>query len=291
MKQTHISVDAEALSSLVKKHLSHFYTRRIDCLDNLSLKDVLKRKNPYLFRAVGVHDVGELIRNLLLAYSSSSDETVFGNEFFEPLVRDLSKGKTADGEGVDVLVETTTQITAYAIKSGTSVFNSSSRRDQEQSFVKMRNRLYKTHKQFDAAVGYCYGRKGRRNNAAPFREVAGQEFWKEITGDPECYIKVIEAMRNYPDIHRMEFLQAWTRAVNRFSAEFMYNFMSQDGTINWPALLRYNSGQEVIPWKQVPAPETIQSKDFAQSSCMKESSYPYPDYDNPMVADAKVEAS
>ena len=77
------AMDFGHLVTLVHKHLSSFYRRRVEALDKLELKKVLVRKNPYLFRAVGVHDVGELIQNLLLAYSSSSDETIFGNEFFE----------------------------------------------------------------------------------------------------------------------------------------------------------------------------------------------------------------
>ena len=244
------TVDFEQLVVLVHKHLSSFYRRRIEALDKLELKKVLVRKNPYLFRAVGVHDVGELIQNLLLAYSSSSDETIFGNEFFEPLARDLANGKTADGEGVDVLVETATRIAAYAVKSGTAVFNSSSRRDQEQSFLKMRSRLFKTQKQFDAVVGYSYGRKSKASKkASSFREVAGQDFWKELTGDPDCYVKILEAMQDYPDRQRLEFKAAWERAVNRFSMEFMLNFMSSDGSINWRELLQYNSGSTPVPWK------------------------------------------
>lgn len=250
-QQTVNTVDFAHLVGFVRLRLAAFYKRRIEALDNLELKKVLARKNPYLFRAVGIQDVSELIRNLLLAYSSSSDETIFGNEFFEPLARDLANGKTADGEGADVLVETPTKIAAYAVKSGTSVFNSSSKRDQEKSFLQMRNRLYKTQKQFDPVVGYSYGRKGRPSKkASRFREVAGQVFWEELTGDPDCYIKILQAMQDYPERHRIDFKNAWERAVNRFSMEFMSNFMSSDGSINWRELLEYNSGRVAVPWKR-----------------------------------------
>jgi len=251
------SVDSAALASVVARHLASFYRKRIEALEQLELKKVLKRKNPYLFRAVGILEVNELVRTLLAAHSSSSDETIFGNEFFEPLARELARGTTADGEGVDVVVESETRIAAFAIKSGTSVFNSSSRRDQEQSFLKMRNRLFKTQKQFDAVVGYCYGRKARKRNAAtPFREVAGQAFWTELTGDPDCYAKILEAMQGVPERHRADFGQAWERAVNRCSMEFMLNFMAPDGSIDWTALLRYNSGAETVAWKTFPPPGT-----------------------------------
>lgn len=252
-QETKNGVDFGELVKLVSTHLSAFYRKRIEVLDKLELKKVLLRKNPYLFRAVGIHDVSELITNLLLAYSSSSDETIFGNEFFEPLARDLANGKTADGEGVDVLVETEGKITAYAVKSGTAVFNSSSKRDQEKSFLKMRNRLFKTQKLFDPIVGYSYGRKTRQpKKVVVYREVAGQVFWEELTGDPECYVKILQAMQDYPDRHRAVFKNAWDRAVNRFSLEFMRNFMSADGSINWSDLLKYNSGRVAVPWKTAP---------------------------------------
>lgn len=251
--RTENTIDLTKLVPFVHEHLSEFYRKRIEALDKLELKRVLLRKNPYLFRAVGIHDVGELIRNLLSAFSSSSDETIFGNEFFEPLAMDLSRGQTADGEGVDVLVETTTSISAYAVKSGTAVFNSSSKRDQAKSFLKMRNRLFKTQKRFDPVVGYSYGRKTRPSKAdSAYREVAGQAFWEELTGDPDCYVKILQAMQNYPDLHRLAFRQAWERAVNRFSMEFMCNFMSSDGSINWRALLEYNSGRMIVRWKSIP---------------------------------------
>lgn len=285
------TVDFGNLVALVHKHLTSFYRRRIEALDNLELKKVLVRKNPYLFRAVGIHDVGELIQNILRAYSSSSDETIFGNEFFEPLARDLANGKTADGEGVDVLVETATRIAAYAVKSGTSVFNSSSRRDQEQSFLKMRNRLFKTQKQFDPVVGYSYGRKSKEpKKASSFREVAGQSFWEELTGDPDCYVKILQAMQDYPDRHRIEFKAAWERAVNRFSMEFMLNFMSEDGSINWRELLQFNSGSMVVPWKPFPhggfPPPATAARSLIGNNALtlpspREGANPYPDIEIP----------
>lgn len=268
------AVDFDQLVEFVHVHLSSFYQKRIEALDRLELKKVLLRKNPYLFRAVGIHDVGELIKNLLAAYSSSSDETIFGNEFFEPLARDLANGQIADGEGVDVLVETPTCIAAYAVKSGTAVFNSSSKRDQASSFLKMRNRLYKIQKQFDPVVGYSYGRKTRRSkNDYAFREVAGQVFWEELTGDADCYVKILQAMQDYPDCHRHEFNNAWDRAVNRFSLEFMRNFMSGDGSINWQALLEYNSGRNAVPWLSMTeqrndtSPENSEAVVAAQEEC------------------------
>ena len=62
-------------------------------------------------------------------------------------------------------------------------------------------------------------------------------------------MKILAAMQDYPDRHRLAFKEAWDRAVNRFSMEFMLNFMSADGSINWRELLQYNSGSTPVLWK------------------------------------------
>ena len=55
------------LPDIVCRHLKEFYRRRVECLDKLELKAILKRKNPYLFRAVGMMSVAELVESLLRA--------------------------------------------------------------------------------------------------------------------------------------------------------------------------------------------------------------------------------
>ena len=53
-------------------------------LRELTLNKLLN-KNPYLYRSDGIQRPGHLLDGLLIARISSSDETIFGNEFFEPL--------------------------------------------------------------------------------------------------------------------------------------------------------------------------------------------------------------
>jgi hypothetical protein len=91
---------------MVAKLLNDFYVRRIAKLSGLKLKDALKRKNPYLFRAIGMHSAAEIIEGLLKAYMSSSDEVIFGDAFFEPLAKAVSNGTASPSEGADVVIET-----------------------------------------------------------------------------------------------------------------------------------------------------------------------------------------
>lgn len=152
-------MDADLFQKSVHRRLNEFYARRISKLSTLELKKTLKRKNPYLFRAVGMMDANEIIERLLGDFMSSSDETIFGDAFFEPLAKDLGQGSASPTEGADVVIETDTQYKAIAVKSGPSVFNSQSRKRQNQDFLALRSRMMKLQKHFEAVVGYAYGKK------------------------------------------------------------------------------------------------------------------------------------
>ncbi len=233
-----------ALEKLVCKYLDDFYGRRIAKLSGLKLKDALKRKNPYLFRAVGVQTASEIVEQLLTAYMSSSDEGIFGDAFFEPLAKAVSGGISSPSEGVDVAIETAGAYTAIAVKSGPSVFNAQSKRRQNQDFQALQKRLLKLQKHFEALVGYCYGCKELKSETGKwvFQEMAGQKFWERLTGDDDFYIKIMDAMRGRPEIHRQRFEEEWRKAVNRFTGEFIDVYCEKDGSIDWHALVAFNSG-------------------------------------------------
>lgn len=235
----------DLLISSVQTRLNEFYVRRIAKLSTLDLKNTLRRKNPYLFKAVGLLDANEVIERLLNDFMSSSDETIFGDAFFEPLAKDLGEGTPSPSEGVDVVVETPKAYKAIAVKSGPSVFNAQSRRRQNQDFQALRSRMMKLQKHFEAVVGYSYGKRiSPPNENKIFTELAGQAFWAELTGETDCYIQIIEAMQDLPIRHKDRFNEEWAKAKNRFAKEFITDFCDDDGTINWNKLLEFNSGSK-----------------------------------------------
>lgn len=239
-------VDEAALEAKVAELLDDFYRRRIERISSLKLKDTLKRKNPYLYRALGVQQAAQIVTEILTAYVASSDEGIFGDAFFEPLAKFVSGGEVSPSEGVDIAVETETHYKAIAVKSGPSVFNAQSRRRQAQDFRSLRNRLFKLGKAFDPVVGYAYGNKRQRMGAdTEFRELAGQAFWQELTGDPDFYLKIIRLMKDKPQQHLQEYQQAFDAAVNRFTKEFIDEFCFEDGSIDWEKLTAFNSGVRV----------------------------------------------
>ena len=82
-----------------------FHDKRIVKLRQLKLAQILKRKNPYLFRAKAIVAAPDLVKHLLLAYLSSQEETIFG-DFLEGLAIHVCSnaygGQKSTTEGVDL---------------------------------------------------------------------------------------------------------------------------------------------------------------------------------------------
>jgi len=241
-----LPISPDELEVLIKKQLDAFYARRIQTLSKLKLKDTLRRKNPYLFRAIGVQKASEIVEQLLQAFMSSSDEGIFGDAFFEPIAKEVCGGVAAGGAGVDVVRETPDDYTVISVKSGPNWGNSSQMQKLQQDFNTARavfmNKKLKKH--FRALLGHCYGRKWGEPTAKRVYSVrSGQAFWEEITGDPDFYLKLIRLMKDHPIQHRIEFEKAWNQAVNRFTGGFLNDFATPEGTIDWEKIAEFNSGK------------------------------------------------
>jgi len=59
--------------------MTPFYLKRLEALQKMKLHDVLKRKNPYLFKAKNIELAGDLAKSIVDAFLSSQEETLFGN--------------------------------------------------------------------------------------------------------------------------------------------------------------------------------------------------------------------
>jgi len=238
-------MDTKELEDLISKCLRDFYERRLQKVRELKLQVFLRRKNPYLFRALGIQKASEIVERVLADYISASDETIFGNAFFEPIARIASGAKTSDAEGVDFVIESGERITTVALKSGPNIYNASQKKRQSQEFLAVRSRLYKLQKQFDPILGHAYGRlKTEPTKDRVYRDRSGQAFWTEITGDSDFYLKLVRLMKDVPTKHRREYTPAWDAAINRFTAEFIKEFCFPDGSIDWEKLVRFVSGEK-----------------------------------------------
>jgi hypothetical protein len=224
--------------------LEDFYQRRLQVLEKLSLRKVLAKKNPYLYRALGIEKASEIVEEIMAAFVSSSDETIFGNCFFEPIARLVSGGKVADGEGVDFVVERDDQFLAVAVKSGPNWGNADQHKRQSTNFDALRKRLYKIHKRFDPLCGQAYGHQSSDpTDNSRFRRRSGQVFWEEITGDPDFYLKLVHLMKDVPAKNRPKYRALWDQAVNKFTAEFIADFCTPEGAIQWEKLVEFSSAR------------------------------------------------
>lgn len=234
-------MNTNELEKLIAKCLHDFYDRRTKRIQELKLKDFMSKKNPYLFRAIGTEKASEIVEDVLRAFISSSDEGMFGDAFFEPIAKLASGGVVAPSEGVDVAVETGNRYMAIAVKSGPNWGNAGQLRKQNQDFIALQSRLYKLHKQFDAVIGHGYGRKKGKPKGKVYRNISGQAFWTEITGDPDFYLKLIRLMKD-----ELEYKKAWDSAVNRFTGEFIEDFCFPDGQIDWEKLVQFVSEDKTL---------------------------------------------
>ena len=226
--------------------LDTFYSSLIEKIDGLDIIKIMKRKNPYLYRAKAMENASEIVENVLGAFVSSSEETIFGNCFFEPLAIAASGGNKALAEGIDIMVQDneTNTIIAVAVKSGTSVFNADSKKRQEQNFMAASKLAQQAKARYEAYIGYAYGKKKESGRGKPkmYQELAGKRFWTELTGDEDFYLKIIQFMGDLPEQYVTSYKESYNKAFNRLVREFSNKFCKEDGSIDWEKLVEFNSG-------------------------------------------------
>ncbi len=238
------SYDEEKVIKAIAEALENFYNSLIEKIDTLDIHKIMKRKNPYLYRAKAMENAGEIVDSVLSAFVSSSEETIFGNCFFEPVAIAASSGNKALAEGIDIMIEKDNTIYAVAVKSGTSVYNADSKKRQEQNFTAASKLAQQAKANYVAEIGYSYGKKKESDRGQPkiYRELAGKQFWTELTGDDQFYIKIIDYMGTMPEKYVAEYKESYNKAFNRLVREFSNDFCHEDGSINWEKLVEFNSG-------------------------------------------------
>jgi hypothetical protein len=75
MKQLNL----QDVTHYVETHIGEFHQKRLDKVISIQLKEILKAKNPYLFKAKNVTTANEIVEGTLNAFLSSSEEGIFGN--------------------------------------------------------------------------------------------------------------------------------------------------------------------------------------------------------------------
>jgi len=229
----------------VNENIVRFHENKLRILNNLDLRQILRKKNPYLFRAKNLNIASDLIRDILDAYLSSSEEKLFG-DFLEELVifisEKVSNGRKSAATGIDLEFSHNNTLYLISIKSGPNWGNSSQQRKQEQDFQNACKILKQSNRSLNIqpVLGICYG-KTRTTYPRGYMKVVGQNFWYLISGNENLYIDIIEPLGYQAKKHNEAYLESKGHIINLFTQKFMEDFCD-DGQINWVRLVEFNSG-------------------------------------------------
>jgi hypothetical protein len=240
-------IDQNIVIEYVREHIGAFHQQRIDCLSKLKLQDVLKHKNPYLFRVKSLNLACEVVEGITDAHISSNEETIFG-DWLEELVIFVNKktygGKKSGIEGIDLEFDKDSTRYIVSIKSGPNWGNSSQIRKMITSFNIAKKTLRTSHSKMNvvAVNGCCYG-KDKKPDKGEYFKFCGQEFWEFISGDSELYCTIMEPLGINAKKRNEEFQKLYAQRLNCFVVEFVNDFCKSNGEINWKKIVKYNSGK------------------------------------------------
>ncbi len=241
-------INEHQIRGYVEAHIQEFHERRLDSLQNLSLTTVLKRKNPYLFKAKNTLTAEQFVRGVLEAHLSSQEEGIFGT-FLEGLAificRKVYHGRKSAADGIDLEFEKDDGTHIVTIKSGPNWGNSRQIAKMKSDFRKAKTilRTNRSRVNIIAVNGCCYGRDERPDKGDYFK-YCGQRFWAFISGNENLYIDIIKPLGHQAKERNDSFTAEYAKAINRFTHEFMDRFCDADGTIRWPDVVKFNSGNK-----------------------------------------------
>jgi hypothetical protein len=228
----------------VEHNIGRFHSNRLLSLQKLKLVQILKRKNPYLYKAKNILDAHDLVKGILDAYLSSQEETIFG-DFLEGLAIFVNEkvygGKKSSAEGIDLEFNKNGKHFIVAIKSGPNWGNSSQIRKMKEDFKRARKILHTSAATAEivAINGCCYGRENHPDKGDYFK-YCGQVFWEFISNHNNLYLKLIIPLGYQAKEKNEEFNKAYAQIVNNFTMEFSEKYCV-DGIINWEKLVKFSS--------------------------------------------------
>ena len=242
------SITDAQLADYVQASIGSFHEKRLEALKTLRLDDLLRRKNPYLFRSKNVSTAFDLIASLLDAHLSSQEETLFG-AFLEGLALHVAEavhgGRKSSAAGIDLEFEKEEVRYIVSIKSGPNWGNSSQVARMRENF-KNAARLIRQGdpgRHVVAVNGCCYGRDGRPDKGDYFK-YCGQEFWRFVSGESDFYARMIEPLGHRAKRRSDDFAARRRTTVELLSSEFSAKFCDGEDAINWERFVSFSSARK-----------------------------------------------
>ena len=243
MSKSILSLDR--VRQYVENNIGNFHKARLNSLRGLELKLILRRKNPYLFKAKYIFAAPDFVRLLLDAHLSSQEETMFG-EFLESLAiyicGQIYGGVKSSRPSIDLEFEKNGIFYVVSIKSGPNWGNADQIKKMRENFAEALSdiRIGNPGIQAMAVNGCCYGQDSNQDKGDYFK-YCGQDFWEFISDMRELYIQIIEPLGHRAKEKNEEFQGEYAGILTNFTVEFANEFC-ENGQIDWAKLLEFNSG-------------------------------------------------
>lgn len=238
--------DNDIVRDYVETNIGIFHQKRIASLNRLQLKTILKKKNPYLFKAKYLLTSEQIIKSLTDAFLSSNEETIFG-EWLEGLALFINSiaynGRKSSAKGIDLEFEDDNRIYyIISIKSGPNWGNSSQIAKMRSDFLAATRtlRTSNSHINVRAVNGCCYG-QDLNPNKTDYLKYCGQLFWFFLSGKNNLYLDIIEPLGYRAREKNDEFLSLYSNMINSFTRQFIDEFCMRNGQIDWEKLVEFNS--------------------------------------------------
>lgn len=244
------SLNIDDITNYVKENIDKFHNKRLEKLESLNLKKILKRKNPYLYKAKNILTAQDFVKNLLDAFLQSQEETLFG-DFIEGVAificqKVFNGFKSKRLEGIDLEFIKNGIIYIVEIKSGPNWGNSSQIKKMKDNFEMAKSILKSENNNVEivAINGCCYGIENQPNKGSYFK-YCGQEFWEFISNNENLYLDIIEPLGYKAKDKNEEFLIAYAKVINKFTLKFAQEFC-HDGMIDWQKIVAFNSQKSLM---------------------------------------------
>ncbi len=240
---------------IVSDVIRPFYEIRFEALKVIKLKNVAKRKNPYLFKAKNVETAGDLAKNILDAFLSSQEETIFG-DLMENLAinvcKQVFKGKKAEQakyRSIDLIFERDGKIYIVGIKSGPNWGNSDQVNAMKRNFAIAKKiiRAARGKKTEIIAVNGCiYGRDNqaykidKKNKDQNYYKLCGQSFWELVSGDSQLYKTIIQPLDAEAKKRDQTFKDLYAEKINEMTKDIIELFYTKS-RLDWDKIVEYVS--------------------------------------------------
>ena len=238
------------VTEYVEKNIAEFHQSRINKLESLSIDIVLKKKNPYLFKAKYLLTAGDIVKSLADAFISSAEETIFG-DWLEGLAifvcEKVYGGRKSTPLVVDLEFDKNGVRYIVSIKSGPNWGNSNQITRMRDDF-RTAKRILRTSRSglsIQAVNGCCYGKDNNPDKGDYFK-YCGQDFWYFISGEKTLYTDILEPLATDARKKNEIFQEEYVKMINKLTKDFTTRYCDDNGNINWTKIMLINSSSNSL---------------------------------------------